>query len=122
MAPSIDAGLELINRFAPEHFELMVRDAAELAPRVTCAGAVFIGPWTPESVGDFAAGPSHVLPTGGAARMFSGLTVDDFRRRTSLVDYREEDLRDALPVIEMFSDIEGLDGHYKSAALRFQPR
>lgn len=120
VAPSIDAGLELINRFAPEHFELMVRDAAELAPRVTCAGAVFIGPWTPEAVGDFAAGPSHVLPTGGAARMFSGLTVDDFRRRTSLVDYREEDLRDALPVIEMFSDIEGLDGHYKSAALRFQ--
>ncbi|MGI5869741.1 MAG: histidinol dehydrogenase [Kiritimatiellia bacterium] len=120
VAPTIDDGLDLINRFAPEHFELMVRNPARLLPRITCAGAVFVGPWTPESVGDFAAGPSHVLPTGGAARMFSGLTVDDFRRRTSLVEYQEQDLRDALPIIDMFSDIEGLDGHYKSAALRFQ--
>ncbi len=120
VSPSIEEGLELINRFAPEHFELMVRKPEKVVGRVTCAGAVFMGHWTPESVGDFAAGPSHVLPTGGAARMFSGLTVDDFRRRTSLVSYTEADLRDALPVIEMFSDIEGLDGHYKSAAIRFQ--
>ena len=80
---------------------------------------MFVGPWTPESVGDFAAGPSHVLPTGGAAHMFSGLTVDDFRRRTSLVEYTEKDLRDALPVIETFGEIEGLDGHAKSAEIRF---
>ena len=120
VAPSIDDGLELINNFSPEHFELMVRNPEKVVEKVTCAGAVFMGPWTPESVGDFAAGPSHVLPTGGAARMFSGLTVDDFRRRTSLVGYTEKDLHDALPVIEMFSDIEGLDGHYKSAAIRFQ--
>lgn len=120
VAPSIESGLELINKFAPEHFELMVRNPEAIAAKVTCAGAVFMGPWTPESVGDFAAGPSHVLPTGGAARMFSGLTVDDFRRRTSLIGYTEEDLRGALPIIEMFSDIEGLDGHYKSAAIRFQ--
>ena len=120
VAPSIDDGLDLINRFAPEHFELMVRNPDAYVKRITTSGAVFVGPWTPESVGDFAAGPSHVLPTGGAARMFSGLTVDDFRRRTSLVKYTEADLHDALPVIEMFSEIEGLDGHYKSAAIRFQ--
>lgn len=120
VAPDIESGLGLINKFSPEHFEIMARNPEALAAQVTCAGTVFMGPWTPESVGDFAAGPSHVLPTGGAARMFSGLTVDDFRRRTSLVGYTEEDLRDALPIIEMFSDIEGLDGHYKSAAIRFQ--
>ncbi len=120
VSPTIEEGLGLINRFAPEHFELMVRNPEKLVHNITCAGAVFMGHWTPESVGDFAAGPSHVLPTGGSARMFSGLTVDDFRRRTSLVSYTEDDLRDALPVIEMFSDIEGLDGHYKSAAIRFQ--
>ncbi len=120
VAPSVNDGLDLINRFAPEHFELMIQNPDPVVRRVTSAGAVFLGNWTPESVGDFAAGPSHVLPTGGAARMFSGLTVDDFRRRTSLVDYTEADLRDALPVIEMFSEIEGLDGHYKSAAMRFQ--
>ena len=58
-------------------------------------GAVFVGKWTPESAGDFAAGPSHVLPTGGSAKRFSGLTVDDFRRRTSVIRYTEEDLRSA---------------------------
>lgn len=119
VVPSIELGLELVNRFAPEHFELMVRSPEQWIPKVTCSGALFVGSCTPESVGDFAAGPSHVLPTGGAARMFSGLTVDDFRRRTSLVKYTEEDLKDALPIIEMFSEIEGLDGHYKSAAIRF---
>jgi histidinol dehydrogenase len=119
-APSIEDGLGLINRFAPEHFELVVRDPEKYLPRVTTAGAVFVGPWTPEPVGDFAAGPSHVLPTGGAGKMFSGLTVEDFRRRTSLVNYTEQDLRDAMPIIEMFGTIEGLDGHKNSAAIRFK--
>ncbi len=122
VAPSIEDGMDLVNRFAPEHFEIMVRRPERLVGRVSCAGAVFIGQFTPESVGDFVAGPSHVLPTGGSARRFSGLTVDDFRRRMSLVRYTKDDLREALPVIEMFGDIEGLDGHYKSAALRFGDR
>ena len=120
VVPDIDEGVALINRFAPEHFELMVKNPGPLIPRVTHAGAVFVGSWTPESAGDFAAGPSHVLPTGGAAKMFSGLTVDDFRRRTSLVEYSESDLRDALPIIETFGAIEGLDGHYNAAAIRFK--
>jgi len=117
----LEEGVALINRFAPEHCEVMVSEAQRppLHSRITTAGAVFVGPWTPESAGDFAAGPSHVLPTGGAARMFSGLTVDDFRRRTSLVEYTERDLRDALPVIKTFGEIEGLDGHAKSARIRF---
>lgn len=115
-------GLELCNMFAPEHFELLVAEPQKLVRGVRAAGAVFLGPWTPESVGDFVAGPSHVLPTGGAARLFSGLTVDDFRRRTSVVSYTRDDLEAALPVIEAFGKIEGLDGHSYSAKIRFGDR
>jgi histidinol dehydrogenase len=116
----LDTGMDLCNRFAPEHFEIMVQDADKWLDKVTCAGAVFIGEWTPESVGDFAAGPSHVLPTGGAAAMFSGLTVDDFRRRTSFMHYTKEDLLEVLPAVEAFSEVEGLDGHGRSATRRLQ--
>lgn len=120
--PTLDDGMELVNRFAPEHLELMVRKAEAWRAKVRCAGAVFVGHWTPESAGDFVAGPSHVLPTGGAARLFSGLTVDDFRRRTSVVAYQEQDLRDALPTIEAFGAMEGLDGHARSARIRCAER
>ncbi len=119
VVPSLDQGLEVVNRFAPEHLELLVRDAETWLDRVRCAGAVFVGPWTPEAVGDFVAGPSHVLPTGGAARCFSGLTVEDFRRRLSHVEYAREDLQEALPTIEAFGVMEGLDGHAQSARVRF---
>ncbi|MDD5708460.1 MAG: histidinol dehydrogenase, partial [Kiritimatiellae bacterium] len=118
--PSIEQGIALCNRFAPEHLELMVARPRRLLPRLTAAGAIFIGHWTPESAGDFAAGPSHVLPTGGAARMFSGLTVEDFRRRTSVVEYTREDLGEALPVIEAFGSIEGLDAHARAATIRMK--
>jgi histidinol dehydrogenase len=118
VVPDIEQGIELCNRFAPEHLELMVARPRRLLPRLTAAGAIFVGHWTPESAGDFVAGPSHVLPTGGAARMFSGLTVDDFRRRTSLIEYTAEDLRQALPTIETFGAVEGLEAHAISAAIR----
>ena len=121
VAPDLDAAMELVNRFAPEHFELSVRDPEAWIPKAVNAGAVFAGRWTPESAGDFAAGPSHVLPTGGAARMFDGLTVEAFRHRTSLVRYAEADLKDALPVITRFADIEGLDAHRNAATIRFAP-
>jgi histidinol dehydrogenase len=120
VVPTIEQGADLCNQFAPEHLELMVARPRRLLPRLTAAGAIFIGPWTPESAGDFAAGPSHVLPTGGAARSFSGLTVEDFRRRTSLIEYTAGDLKEALPVIETFGAIEGLDAHAQSGAIRFE--
>ncbi|MDH3345922.1 MAG: histidinol dehydrogenase, partial [Kiritimatiellaceae bacterium] len=81
VVPDMEKGIELCNRFAPEHMEVITKRAEAVAKKITCAGAIFIGPWTPEAVGDFAAGPSHVLPTGGTAAFFSGLTVEDFRRR-----------------------------------------
>ena len=120
LVPDLDEGMELINRFAAEHLELLVRNPRGWAKKVRAAGAIFLGHWTPESAGDFAAGPSHVLPTGGAAAMFSGLTVDDFMRRSSLIQLTRSDLQEVMPVIEAFGRVEGLDGHVNSAKIRFE--
>ncbi len=116
---NLDHGMELINRFAPEHFELLVHQPRSWLRKVRCAGAIFVGPWTPECAGDYVAGPSHVLPTGGAAALFSGLTVNDFLRRMSVMAFTSADLKEAMPVIEAFGRVEGLDGHVRSGQLRF---
>ena len=120
VTPDLAEGLELVNRFAPEHFEIMCRDALKLMKGVRAAGAVFVGAWTPESAGDFVAGPSHVLPTGGAANMFNGLTPDDFRRRHSFVAFTRSDLAETRKTIEAFASVEGLDAHGRAASIRFE--
>ncbi len=120
VVPSLEEGALLCNRFAPEHLEVMVRNPRRWLPALRCAGAIFLGPWTPEAAGDFVAGPSHVLPTGGAAAMFSGLTVSDFQRRSSVIAFTRKDLETTLPVIEAFGRVEGLDGHARSARIRFE--
>ena len=120
VAPSLEDGLELVNRFAPEHFEIMCKDAQRLMKGVRSAGAVFAGAWTPESAGDFVAGPSHVLPTGGAANMFNGLTPDDFRRRHSFVAFTRADLAETAPTIAAFAEVEGLGAHGRAASIRFE--
>ena len=119
VVPSLAEGLELVNRFAPEHFELLCKGAEKLRRGVRAAGAVFVGPWTPEPAGDYVAGPSHVLPTGGAARMFNGLTADDFRRRHSYIAFTRADLAQTVGSITALATVEGLDGHANSAAIRF---
>ena len=120
VTPTVKEGLELVNRFAPEHFEIMCKDATKLMKGVRSAGAVFAGAWTPESAGDFVAGPSHVLPTGGAANMFNGLTPDDFRRRHSFVAFTKGDLAQTKATIEAFARVEGLDAHGRAATIRFE--
>ncbi len=120
VAPNVKAGLEVVNDFAPEHFEIMTKEPLKDMRGVRAAGAVFAGAWTPESAGDFVAGPSHVLPTGGAARMFNGLTPDDFRRRHSFVYFTREDLAQTKATIEAFAAVEGLDGHGRAATIRFE--
>jgi histidinol dehydrogenase len=120
VTPTLADGLELVNRFAPEHFEIMCKDAMRLMKGVRSAGAVFAGAWTPESAGDFVAGPSHVLPTGGAANMFNGLTPDDFRRRHSFVAFTKADLAETKSTIEAFAQVEGLDAHGRAATIRFE--
>ncbi len=116
----IEKGIELCNRFAPEHMEVIVKNAERMAAKINTAGALFIGPWTPEAVGDFAAGPSHVLPTGGTAAFFSGLTVEDFRRRVSLIHFTKADLEETAPVIKAFGRVETLDAHARSATIRLE--
>jgi len=118
----LDTGMELVNRFAPEHFEIMTKEPRRWLQKVRNAGAVFVGAWTPESAGDFAAGPSHVLPTGGTAAYFSGLTVDSFRKRTSVVAFTRSDLLETLPLIEAMGRVEGLDGHARAATIRFDKK
>lgn len=115
----LDTGMDLVNRFAPEHFEIMTKEPRRWLQKVRNAGAVFVGAWTPESAGDFVAGPSHVLPTGGTAAFFSGLTVDSFRKRTSVVAFTRADLIDTLPLIETMGRVEGLDGHARAGSIRF---
>lgn len=115
---SREAAADLAGKYAPEHLEIMMSNPREVAANVKAAGAIFLGPWTPEPVGDFVAGPSHVLPTGGAAKYFSGLTVDMFFRRTSLVEYSQDALYEDLPHIACFAACEGLDGHGRSASIR----
>ncbi len=119
---NLDEAVDVCNRFAPEHMEVLTSNPRRLLVKINCAGAVFLGRWTPESAGDFVAGPSHVLPTGGAARMFSGLTTDDFRRRSSIIEFTRRDLEKTLNVIEEFGRVEGLDAHVRSAKIRFEKK
>ena len=98
----------------------MTKNAAKLVGAIKTAGAIFVGPWSPTVVGDYLAGPSHELPTGGAGAMFVGLTVDQFQRRTSVVELSQSALRKSMPALETIGAVEGLDAHVKSARVRFQ--
>lgn len=115
---TMEQATTLASEYAPEHLEIMTANPQQDAEAITACGAIFLGPWTPEPVGDFVAGPSHVLPTGGAGRYFSGLTVELFFRRMSTVHYDQAALMRELPAIETFAKREGLDGHGNSAAIR----
>ncbi|HWX20830.1 MAG TPA: histidinol dehydrogenase [Candidatus Binatia bacterium] len=108
----------LANQLAPEHCEVMTRNARKLSERISTAGAIFLGPWSPTVLGDYVAGPSHTLPTGGAGASFAGLTVDQFQRRTSVVEYDRTALKRALPAVKKFAELEGLDAHWRSAEVR----
>ena len=110
----------IANTVAPEHLELLVADAAakKLTAEITTAGAIMIGNFTPTALGDFVAGPSHVLPTGRAGRFFSGLRVDDFMRRTSIVHYDRASVKKAAPIVAAFAAMEKLDAHGRSVRIR----
>jgi histidinol dehydrogenase len=116
---TLDDAVALANRLAPEHCEVMTRKASEVSGGILTAGAIFLGPWSPTVLGDYVAGPSHTLPTGGAGASFAGLTVDQFQRRTSIVEYNKASLKKALPSVRKFAEIEGLSAHGKSADVRW---
>ncbi|MGI8755228.1 MAG: histidinol dehydrogenase [Acidimicrobiales bacterium] len=106
------------NLIAPEHLELLTEDPHTLVPMVRHAGAVFCGPWSPASVGDYLAGPSHVLPTDGSARFGSALTVGDFQKEVHVITLDEAALRQAAPVVTAIATAEGLAAHADSVARR----
>lgn len=116
---NLDEAVNLANELAPEHCEIMTRSPRKLASRITRAGAIFLGRYSPTVLGDYVAGPSHTLPTGGAGASFAGLTVDQFQRRTSIVEYDRPALRRALRAVNTFASIEGLGAHGASATARF---
>ncbi|MBE6403102.1 MAG: histidinol dehydrogenase [Lentisphaerae bacterium] len=109
---------EIAGKYAPEHLEICCKDARKVAKTIKAAGALFIGHWTPEPIGDFCAGPSHVLPTAGSAKFFSGLTVEGFFRRMSTVEYTEEAIQKEIHIAEKFAEMEGLAAHGRSASSR----
>jgi histidinol dehydrogenase len=111
-------GTALANRLAPEHCEVMTRNPRKVSENILTAGAIFLGAWSPTVLGDYVAGPSHTLPTGGAGASFAGLTVDQFQRRTSVVEYNRASLKKALSAVKKFAELEGLGAHGKSAEIR----
>ncbi len=119
-AADMDEAISICNRYAPEHLSLVVRDEAAVVPRIRNAGAIFLGNYSPVATGDFVAGPSHTLPTGGAGKSFAGLTVDQFQRRTSIVKYDRAALQKTAPLVMRFGEIEGLDGHSRTASIRLE--
>ena len=114
----LNNAVDLANTLAPEHCEVMARGARKLANGILTAGAIFVGPWSPTVLGDYVAGPSHTLPTGGAGRSFAGLTVDQFQRRTSVVEYPRSALAKSVAAVEKIAGMEGLDAHGRSATIR----
>jgi len=116
----LDEAIELANQFAPEHLELMVDNPQAYLPRIRNAGAVFMGRSTPEALGDYMAGPNHVLPTGGTARFASPLGVYDFYKRTSVLAFSGEALTRYAEPTARFADLEGLFGHARSVRLRLK--
>lgn len=117
---NLDQAVEVSNRIAPEHLEILVNNPNRLLKRVTNAGAVFLGPYSPTAVGDYVAGPSHVLPTNGTARFFSGLSVCDFIKSNHIIGYSRKALENLREPLEKVAGIEGLVKHLESVKARFE--
>jgi histidinol dehydrogenase len=120
LTASLEEAVEVANGLAPEHLELQVEEPERLLARVRHAGAVFLGRFTPEVVGDYVAGPSHVLPTGGTARFASALGTEDFVKRLSVIRYSPQGLQEAWPHVAELSRVEGLQGHGAAARVRME--
>ncbi|MDA8427952.1 MAG: histidinol dehydrogenase [Geobacteraceae bacterium] len=118
VAETLDEVIAFSNRIAPEHLELAVTDPFAILSKITNAGAIFMGHWTPEAAGDYLAGPNHTLPTGGTSRFFSPLSVDDFVKKSSIVYFSEDGLKRLGADIARIAGLEGLEAHGKSVSIR----
>ena len=120
LVDDIDTGVRVVNAYAAEHLEIQTADAAEVAARVRAAGAIFVGPYSPVSLGDYCAGSNHVLPTAGCARHSSGLSVQTFLRGIHVVDYTEAALKDVAGYVITLAKAEDLPGHGEAVRRRFE--
>lgn len=118
LVSSLEEGARLVNDFAPEHLSLITTREDEILPLIRTAGAIFLGNHSPVAVGDFLAGPSHTLPTGGSGKSFPGITADMFQRRTSIIRLDAASCAKSEPVVAAFSQVEGLDAHGRSVSIR----
>ena len=118
LVPDIETGIELSNRLAPEHLELIVKDPFDYIDRIQNAGALFLGPYTPEPMGDYIAGPNHVLPTAGTARFSSALGVEHFTKKTSLIHYSKAAFKREADDVIRLAQTEGLGAHANSVKIR----
>ncbi|MBM7681076.1 histidinol dehydrogenase [Pullulanibacillus pueri] len=117
---SIEEAFSLVNQLAPEHLEIQCKEPLTLLGKVQNAGSVFLGSYTPEPIGDYFAGPNHVLPTQGNAKYSSGLSVDDFIKKTSFLYYSQNALREAAPYVDQIAKEEHLEGHARAVSVRLQ--
>ena len=119
LVEDVGEAIGIVEDYAPEHLTLVIKDAHQWSGHIRNAGAIFIGNYSPVAAGDFIAGPSHVLPTGGSGKAFAGLTIDQFFRRTSLVEYPQRALHRVRKHIEAMCTVEQLDAHARSVSIRF---
>jgi histidinol dehydrogenase len=119
LTKNLEQGVEIVNKIAPEHLEILVNNPQRLVKNVRNAGAIFLGPYSPAAAGDYVAGPSHVLPTNGTARFFSGLSVCDFIKTSHIIGYSKKALEKIREPLEKIASIEGLSKHLDSVKARF---
>ncbi len=120
LTQNLQEATEIVNRIAPEHLEIMVKNPRKILKRIKNAGAIFLGPYSPVALGDYVAGPSHVLPTAGTARFSSGLSIGDFVKRSHVIFYTKKALESVKEPIEKIAGLEGLTKHIQSVKVRFQ--
>jgi histidinol dehydrogenase len=120
LVDDLDAGVKVVNAYAAEHLEIQTADASRVASQIRSAGAIFVGPWSPVSLGDYCAGSNHVLPTAGSARHSSGLSVQTFLRGIHVVDYTEAALKDVSGHVVTLAKAEDLPAHGEAVRRRFE--
>lgn len=120
VATSMDEAIDLMNEIAPEHLEVITQSPFELLPQIKHAGAIFLGENTPEPIGDYVAGPNHTLPTGGTAKFYSPLNVEDFMKKTSIISFSQKAINEVGEACALLADTEGLTAHAESVRVRIQ--
>ncbi|MDE7210114.1 MAG: histidinol dehydrogenase, partial [Lachnospiraceae bacterium] len=120
IAQNLDEAVDAANEIASEHLEIVTRNPFEVMTKIKNAGAIFLGEYSSEPLGDYFAGPNHILPTNGTAKFFSPLSVDDFVKKSSIISYSREALEQIHKDIELFAKAEGLTAHANSIAVRFE--